>query len=89
MNSEVILLQRYMGKGASVRESPPLYKVNILPDTSKEVISMMCLILGYDNDKTINETILGFMEAISPPPPHDTPLVKFNYAKYLANAIHL
>jgi hypothetical protein len=86
-NQKVSLLQRYMGKGAFVPNPHRHIKSISFSDTSRESISMMCLILGYDHDKTINETILGFMAAISPP--HDTPLVKFNYAKYLADAIHL
>jgi hypothetical protein len=71
-----------MGKGSYVPKSPPPYKVNIIPNTVKEVVSMMFLILGYDHDNTIDKNILGFMETI--PPPHDT-LVKLNYAQYIEN----
>lgn len=47
---------------------------------------MIYLILGYDNDNTVYEAILGMMEGIFP---HSRlPPVQYCYAKYLVDAIN-
>ena len=41
---------------------------------------MMCLILGYDDDQTLDNTLLGFMNAILLAS-NDRGII-FNYAQY-------
>jgi len=79
------LVERYMLKEGSCPKTPLPYKSYILQDTKKEVVSMMCLILGYDDDSTLDSTILGFMEVICLGQGSPT---LFNYAQYLSDNIH-
>jgi hypothetical protein len=80
------LLQSYLDKDTNVPENASTYDTNIFPEISRQVIVMMCTILGYDNDKIVDESILGFMYSIFPP--SLKPLIKFNYAQYLVDTLH-
>ena len=75
-----------MSKGGSCPTTPLPYRSNILSEVNKEVVSMMCLILGYDNDSTLDTTILGLIEAIYLEKGSPT---LFNYAQYPFDNIHL
>jgi hypothetical protein len=60
------LIQSYLDKDTNVLENISTYDTNIFPEISRQVIEIMCTILGYDNDKTVDESILGFMSSIFP-----------------------
>jgi hypothetical protein len=81
----VTLLQSYMDKYVVIPNIPPPYKSNIFPKISRQAITMMCLSLGYDHDRTVDEVILGFMSTICCP--SENSLTKFHYAKFLVNII--
>jgi hypothetical protein len=61
-------------------------RASIFPKLTREVISTICLILGYNYDETVNEPILGMLDKTFPP--SKSPPEKFSYVKYLSNAIH-
>lgn len=84
-DEKVILLQSYTDKDVVIPKTH-LYKSNIFPEISRQAISMMCMILGYDHDRTIDQTILGFMSIICSPTRMCT--TKFHYAQFVANIIH-
>jgi hypothetical protein len=81
-----ILFQPYLDKDVIVHENSSTYETKIFPKISRQFITMMCSLLGYGHDKTINEAILGFMSSIFPS--SLKPLVKFNYDQYLIDIIH-
>jgi hypothetical protein len=60
------LLQAYLDKYATIPEKYDTYESSLFPKISRQVINMMCSILGYDNDKVVNEIFLGFMSSIYP-----------------------
>jgi hypothetical protein len=62
-------------------------KTNLFPETSRKIITILTAIIGNDDDQTVDEYILCFMTSIFPPSVN--PLVKFNYAQFLADNIHL
>lgn len=47
---------------------------------------MMCPILGYNNDRVVDEAILGLMSSILPQ--NGILFTKFHYAQFLADIIH-
>jgi hypothetical protein len=48
--------------------------------------SMMCSILGYDNDKVVDEVVLGFMSSIYPSAIN--PLTRFIFSQHLVETLH-
>jgi len=75
----------YGYKDVVIPNTPPLYKSNILPQISRQDITMMCLILGYDHDRTIDVVILGFVSSIFPP--FENYITKFIYGQFLVDII--
>jgi hypothetical protein len=51
-----------------------------------EVICMICSILGYDSDKTVDSIILGFLRAIFPPTTRM--MARFYIAQFISESIH-
>jgi len=80
------LLESYLCQNINVPEDIVNFKIDMFPKTSRQIIAMITVNLGNDDDKIVNEYILGFMTSIFPPTVK--PLVKFNYAKYLDDNIH-
>jgi hypothetical protein len=83
---KVTFIQSYTNKYVVITNTPPPYKSNIFSEISKQAITMMCLILGYDHDINVDEVMLGFMSTICPP--FENSLAKFHYRQFLANIIH-
>jgi hypothetical protein len=54
---------------------------------SRQVIYMIASILGCDDDSTMDETILGLLNDISPSP--SFPPLKYNFIEFMSNAIHV
>jgi len=82
----ITLLQSYLGQNINVPEDNVILKIDMFPETYKKIIAMMIAILENDDDKTVDQYILGIMSSIFPPTLK--PLVKYNYAQYLVDNIH-
>ena len=54
-------LYEHLEKGISIPTSSSPYEMVEFYDNSKKSISLMCTILAYDNDDTMDGTILGFL----------------------------
>ena len=54
-------LYQHLEKGISIPTSSSPYEMVEFYDNSKKSISLMCTILSYDNDDTMDGTILGFL----------------------------
>jgi hypothetical protein len=59
---------------------------SLFPEIPRQIISMISMILGKDNDLVVDEFVLGNMISICPFTVK--PLTKFNYAQFLADQIH-
>lgn len=80
------LIQSYLASGATVPENPPPYPTSIFPDASRQILTMIYSILGYDDDQKVDEVILGLMLALGS---SKTVPVMFYYYKFLADSINL
>jgi hypothetical protein len=67
-----------LDKDATIPENSNTYESILFPKISRQVISMMCSILGYDNDKVVDEVFLWFMSSIYPSAIN--PLTKFDFS---------
>ena len=56
------------------------------PNEIQEILSMVTLIFEYDDDSMVDETIMSLLNRIFPS--LGLPLVKFNFVKYISEAIH-
>ena len=65
------------------------YHVHIFKDEVQLVVSLVCQILGLDDDCHINEVILGFLLKISSLGSESQSILVFNLDEYLAETIHL
>ena len=58
---------------------------SIFPIASKHYISLLSYLLGYPNDETIDEPILGFLSIFSL---EKSPFFMYNYIHFLVDIIH-
>ena len=61
------------------------YSTAKFPKGSRQIISMLSFILGYSTNEYTDESILGFLSTMSLGQP---PTVIFDYAGFIADAIH-
>ena len=64
------------------------YNVNIFKDEVQLVMSIVSQVLGLDDDKHVNEVILGFLLSISSTDHESNSVHCFNLDEYLAEVIH-
>jgi len=74
----------YMDKDVLIPNTPPS-KSKSFPKISRQAMTMMCLILGYDHDRTVDKVVLGFVSSIFPT--SESPLTKFHYVQFLVDII--
>ena len=65
------------------------YHVHIFRDEVQLVVSLVCQVLGLDDDCHVNEVILGFLLKMSSMSPESQSVHVFSLDEYLAEAIHL
>ena len=56
-----------MDNNVVIPSIPPLYKFEVFPEISRQAILMMFLIIGHDDDRFVDEAILGFILSVLPP----------------------
>lgn len=50
-----------MSEGTRVPTHNPCYPSSMFSELSRQTLSMLCFLLGYQNDDMENEVILGFL----------------------------
>ena len=65
------------------------YNVHIFRDEVQLVVSLVCQVLGLDDDCHVNEVILGFLIKISSLSSESQSVHVFSLDEYLGEAIHL
>jgi len=83
---KVKLLAHHTAEGVQLRVEPPPYPATFLSASLKIAIAMMAQVLGRKTDVFLDEAILGFLASISPL--ECVRFIKFDYAKFLSDAIH-
>lgn len=63
------------------------YLFNIFSQEAQSETSMVCQILGLDNDREVNEVVLGFLFCLSYLTKSSK--IKFGYAQFIDESIHL
>ena len=59
----------------------PPYKIVFFKSKARNIIALLCTILGYGNDDEVEETILGFLAHL---PPFSKESPKWNISTFLA-----
>ena len=72
--------------GVIISTYPSPYETIFFFENYKKSISLICTILGYDSDGTVDDTILGFLNFLTPIV--GVMLPKFDLCSYLAQPIH-
>jgi hypothetical protein len=85
-HDRVSLLQSYLCKNLDVPADDVTLESTMFLEILRQIISMISVILGKDNDLVVDEFMLGNMMSIFPFTVK--PLIKFNYAQFLADQIH-
>ena len=80
------LLQSYMDNNVVITSIDPPYKSKIFLEISRQDLMMMCLILGHDDDRIIDEDVLEFLSSILPT--NGSYFTKFHYVQFLIDIIH-
>ena len=75
----------FLPEDADLPKINPPYASSIFPISSKHCISLLSYLLGYPNDETIDEPILGFLSIFSL---EKSPLFMYNYSHFLVDVIH-
>ena len=65
------------------------YPIHILKNEVQLVISLVCQVLGQDDDFQVGDVILGFLLRISSLSSDSESIPVFNLDEYLAESIHL
>jgi hypothetical protein len=60
-------VQTLMKDNSGISHDLKTYKTSMFTLNVHEVVCMICSILGYDSDKTVDSIILGFLREIFPP----------------------
>jgi hypothetical protein len=55
------LLVRYLPMKSNLPKVTFPFQAIMFPNFSREIISMICLILGYEDDDIVDEAVSGFM----------------------------
>jgi len=61
------ILKSLMGNYSSSFQISESYESGIFSTNVREIIAMICSVLGYDSDKFVDISILGLLRAICPP----------------------
>ena len=80
-----MIFQNFMPSHVDIPKINPPYSTAKFPKGSRQIISMLSFILEYFTDEYIDESIFGFLSTMSPSQP---PTVIFDYASFIADAIH-
>lgn len=84
-SSRVKTLELFMTPNAPMPTTDPPYPSSTFPERTQHIIATLYYLLGYHNDQWIDEAIIGFWSILSL---DVKPVVMFNYAQFLSNAIH-
>ena len=82
-------LSSILNEGQSLDGLFPPYHVRIFRDEVQLVVSLVCQVMGLDDDCHVNEVILGFLLKISSLGSESQSIPVFNIDEYLAETIHL
>ena len=82
-------LSSILNEGQSLDGLFLLYHVHIFRDEVQLVVSLVCQVLGLDDDCHVNEVILGFLLKMSSISSESQSVHVFSLDEYLAEAIHL
>ena len=80
------LLPKHLENGISILEYPTPYNTLVFLDSSKNAFSLICTILGYEDDKIVYDNVLGFFLSLIPVL-GDRPL-NFDGCSFLPQEIH-
>ena len=79
--SRFMIFQTFWSTHVDIPKVNPPYDTFDFPEGSRQVISMLSFILGYDSDDFTDASILGFLSTLSPGQP---PSIVFNFSKIIA-----
>ena len=82
-------LSNILNEGQSLDGLFPPYHVCIFRDEVQLVVSLVCQVLGLDDDCHVNEVILGFLLEISSLSTESQSVHVFGLDEYLEEVIHL
>lgn len=74
-----------MLEGAGIPKNNPPYLSSIFPKISRQIISMSCCLLGYNNDHVVDEVVMGLLLAFSP---RKKPTIFLNFNQFPLDVIH-
>jgi hypothetical protein len=80
------LLHTYLCHNIGVPIDDVILKSSLFLERQRQIISMISVILGKDDDQVIDNFFLGCLMSICPFTMK--PLTKFNYAKFILDKIH-
>jgi len=79
------ILEFFLREDAELQKRNPSYSSSMFPEASRHCISLLSYLLGYPDDQSIDETILGFLSIFNK---YQQPTFTYNYSQFLANNIH-
>ena len=58
---KVQFVSKFLKPNQSIHQTPLPYHVKIFQDPIQSIFSLLCQILGYDDDRLVDEVMLGFL----------------------------
>jgi hypothetical protein len=86
LHDKQALILSLMEKDNNPPEESDNYETVIFSPISQQIINMACVVLGYDSDRIVDNTILGLFKSIFPLTIQ--PIARFHFAQYIANSLH-
>jgi hypothetical protein len=80
------LLSNLLASDAPLPTNSPPFKSTIFPAITKQAISMIYQVLGYEQDRTVDESILGMFSVLCPP--ESITFTKLDYVEFLSEVIN-
>jgi hypothetical protein len=80
------MLSNILAPDAPLPTGPPPFKSTIFPELTRQDITIICQVLGYEHDKAVDETILGMLSILCPP--ESITFTKFDYCQFLQEVIN-
>lgn len=76
---QTFMLEKHQPKG------PPPYLQTFFTEVGRIIVDMISLVMGFNTNKYVDEVTLVLLSIFTPRQP---PVVKYDYASYIANKIH-
>ena len=83
--SKFKIFQNFCPKQVDIPKLNPPFDTFDFPNETRQIVSMLSFILGYNSDEFTDVVILGFLSTLSP---GQSPSIVYNFSKFIVENMH-